>query len=151
MKCARSGIVRWWTCAATGGGLPLLLACTQGESGAAATVDASPTIVSPQAADSASPKPFDVSPDIERSCRQICDRSRRLQCANTDKCMPNCLAMAQATPCSSEMRSLYECLKGQPIQNWECAPDGVAAIREGFCDGEQGRTVACMQAKMQQR
>ena len=149
MQRAIRSLVRASTCAAFAGGLSLGVACTHGESGTAATIDASHTTVAPPAVDSASATPFDVSLEIERSCRQICDRSRRLQCAKTDKCMPNCLAMAKATPCSSEMHTLYECLKEQPIQNWECAPDGVAAIRDGFCDAEQGRTVACMQAKMQ--
>jgi hypothetical protein len=91
----------------------------------------------------------EVSQSLERSCREICDRSRRLNCENVAKCMPNCLAMGSLTPCTAEVSSFYDCLVSQPPQNWSCAPDGVAAIRAGYCDKEQGETVACMEAKMQ--
>jgi hypothetical protein len=56
--------------------------------------------------------------------------------------------MGSQTPCTDEMLGFFQCLVGQPLQNWECAPDGVAAIRKGLCQGEQSRTVACMQEKM---
>jgi len=90
----------------------------------------------------------EIAPSLERSCRQICDRTRQLKCANVDKCFPNCLAMGSATPCTDEVLGFYECLVGQPLQNWECAPDGVAAIRKGLCNAEQGRTIACMETKL---
>lgn len=92
--------------------------------------------------------PVEVSFDLERSCREICDRSRVLQCSNLPKCMPNCLAMGSLTPCSEPMQAFFQCLRKQPVANWNCAPDGVAAIRDGFCDKEQAETVHCMQAKM---
>jgi hypothetical protein len=91
----------------------------------------------------------DVPPSLERSCREICDRSRRLNCENVAKCMPNCLAMGSLTPCTEQISAFYRCLVGEPLQHWDCAPDGVAAIRNGFCDREQGATAACMEAKMQ--
>jgi hypothetical protein len=91
---------------------------------------------------------MEVAPGVERACRQICDRSRQLNCNSVDKCLPNCMAMGSATPCTNEIQDFYRCLVGQPVQNWECAPDGVAAIRAGFCDSEQGRTVVCMETKM---
>jgi hypothetical protein len=90
----------------------------------------------------------EIPASLERSCREICDRSRRLNCLNVAKCMPNCLAMGSVTPCTEKITTLYQCLVGQPVQNWACAPDGVAAIQKGFCDKEQGETVACMEAKM---
>jgi hypothetical protein len=90
----------------------------------------------------------EISPSLERSCRTICDHSRRLGCENTAKCLPNCRAMGSATPCTEPILAMYQCLVAQPVQNWECAPDGVAAIRVGFCDAEQGQAVACMKAKM---
>lgn len=92
--------------------------------------------------------PMDVPPDVEKTCRQICERSRQLSCGHAEKCLPNCLAMGSQTPCTTEILRFFQCLKGQPAQNWQCAPDGVAAIRDGFCDDEQRLTVACMQAKM---
>jgi hypothetical protein len=57
--------------------------------------------------------------------------------------------MASLTPCGDEFRAFYGCLVGQPPQNWECSEDGVAAIREGFCESQQSRVAACMNAKMQ--
>jgi hypothetical protein len=61
--------------------------------------------------------------------------------------MPNCLAMAVGTPCTDEFSAFYRCLVAEPIEHWECAEDGVAAIREGFCEEEQERAVGCMEAK----
>jgi hypothetical protein len=52
------------------------------------------------------------------------------------------------TPCSEPMQAFFQCLRKQPVANWQCAPEGVAAIRDGFCDKEQAETVHCMQAKM---
>jgi hypothetical protein len=92
---------------------------------------------------------LDVSPALERSCREICDRSHELRCAHAAQCMPNCMAGASMTPCNEPMATFYRCLVHHPVQNWQCGRDGVAAIREGFCDREQGEAVACMEAKMQ--
>jgi hypothetical protein len=63
--------------------------------------------------------------------------------------MPNCLGMASLTPCSSEISRFYDCLVAQPIQHWECGSEGVAQIRDGYCDTEQQQAVGCMEAKMQ--
>jgi hypothetical protein len=89
-----------------------------------------------------------IAPSLERMCRQICDRSIELKCSNVDKCLPNCLAMGSITVCTDEMLGFLRCLISQPLGNWECAPDGVAAIRRGICDAEQARTVACVEAKV---
>jgi hypothetical protein len=132
----------------------VFLGCTQSEtatqsstSGLAASGGAT-LVGSSSAAPGASIARVEVPVSLERSCREICDRSRRLNCENVNKCMPNCLAMGSLTPCTDKITGLYQCLVGQPVQNWKCAPDGVAAIQPGFCDKEQGETVACMEAKM---
>jgi hypothetical protein len=97
-----------------------------------------------------SPQPnIEVPPSLERTCRQICTRSQQLSCQKSEQCLPNCLAMGSQTPCTDQMLAFFRCLVAQPLANWECAPDGVAAIRDGFCMEEQGKTVACVQAKMQ--
>ena len=90
---------------------------------------------------------IEVTDSLERSCRAICDRSRRLACENVAACMPNCLAMGSVTPCTDAVTSFYRCLVAQPVQNWECTPDGVAAIKDGFCDEAQRQVVACMDAR----
>jgi hypothetical protein len=60
--------------------------------------------------------------------------------------MPNCLAMGVGTPCSDQMSKFLRCLVSEPVERWECGEDGVAAIREGFCDKEQEQAVGCMEA-----
>jgi hypothetical protein len=85
----------------------------------------------------------------DRRCTDICERSRLLKCDHPEACKPNCMAMASLTPCSEEFVSFHKCLVGEPPQHWECAEDGVAAIRDGFCEAEQKRAANCMTAKMQ--
>jgi hypothetical protein len=106
------------------------------------------------AAQSESPAPYasreadsvDIA-SVRDDCSSICERSRVLRCQNADECMQNCLGSAIGTPCTAEFLAFYQCLLPQPIKNWECAEDGVAAIREGFCDQEQEHAVRCMEAK----
>ena len=90
-----------------------------------------------------------ASQNLKSACTEICQHSQRLKCKHSEECIPNCLGMGALTPCSKNATELYRCLTGQPAQNWECAPDGVAAIRDGFCEREQSEMVACMEARMQ--
>jgi hypothetical protein len=92
--------------------------------------------------------PLQGDPEIERACTDICGRTRELKCPNVAECMPNCLAVGTVTPCTQEVTALYKCLVKQPVKNWECAEDGVAAIRDGFCDKEQEKTVTCMEKRL---
>jgi len=85
--------------------------------------------------------------DLENSCIGICQHSRALKCAHADECMKNCIAMAAGTPCMGEFTAFYGCLSKEPAEHWECAEDGIAAIREGYCEKEQERVAACMDAK----
>jgi hypothetical protein len=116
--------------------------------------DAAPVAAAEAGAPASSPRAppsgarIEVTDSLERFCRAICDRSRRLACDNVAACMPNCLAMGSVTPCTDSVTAFYKCLVAQPVQNWECAPDGVAAVKDGFCDGEQREVVACMDSKM---
>lgn len=54
------------------------------------------------------------------------------------------MAMGSLTPCTDRVGQLYKCLAREPVAHWECATDGVAAIRDGFCDREQGDAIDCM-------
>jgi hypothetical protein len=101
------------------------------------------------AASSARPPRIDVGA-AKDACGSICERSQVLKCKNADECMVNCLAAASGTPCNAEFLAFYRCLVAQPLKNWECAEDGVAAIKPGICDGEQRRTIQCMQEKATQ-
>lgn len=79
------------------------------------------------------------------SCDKICSRSRALKCKNQDDCMRGCLGMGSLKPCALAFGSLYSCLEQQPLSHWECAPDGIAAIGDGFCDKEQSVATRCLE------
>ncbi len=87
--------------------------------------------------------------DVNDACTGICERSKVLRCTNADQCLVNCVAAATGTPCNAEFQSFYLCLVPQPIANWECADDGVAAIKPGICSKEQERAIHCMESKAQ--
>jgi hypothetical protein len=87
---------------------------------------------------------------LSERCGQICENSRKLGCKNMRECQSNCVAMGSLRPCVEAVTALYTCLSAQPSERWECAEDGVAAIREGFCESEQERAVACMDKNLQQ-
>jgi hypothetical protein len=104
-------------------------------------------VASPPTAPAAPPVSPETARAIERSCAKICEHSTALHCPHASDCTPNCLAMAIGTPCADEFAGLYRCLESEPSKHWECAEDGVAAVREGYCEKEQGAAVSCMEAK----
>jgi hypothetical protein len=108
--------------------------------------------VAPSAAAPASAASANAAPTagVSEHCHQICENSRKLGCKNMRECQPNCVAMGSLRPCLEMVTTLYACLSAQPSERWECAEDGVAAIREGFCEGEQERAIACMEKNLQQ-
>jgi hypothetical protein len=123
--------------------------CTRGDATTMAeSRPAGSASTTPAATNSAQLARVEVPVEVERLCRAMCDRSRLLNCESTAKCMPNCLAMGSITPCTTEILGMFSCMTGEPEQNWQCGADGVAAIRSGFCDKEQGIVVACMEARM---
>lgn len=78
-------------------------------------------------------------------CTQICEQSSALHCKAASECEHVCRAMASADECPEQLADFYQCLSTQPLKAWECLEDGSAAIREGFCEAEQGRFAACLQ------
>jgi hypothetical protein len=84
---------------------------------------------------------------VEQACASICERSKVLKCQRADDCLLHCVGAATGTPCNPEFQSFYQCLVPQPIKNWECAEDGIAAIRVGVCEKEQEVVLQCMEAK----
>jgi hypothetical protein len=51
--------------------------------------------------------------------------------------------MASISLCRAELEAFYACLAGEPPDHWECAEDGVAVIRDGYCDKQQERFALC--------
>jgi hypothetical protein len=105
-----------------------------------------------RSASSASSPPRDGATvaKVAQSCAKICEFSRTLECKNARDCEPNCLAMGALRGCLEPVAALYSCLTSHPVAHWECAEDGVAAIREGYCEGEQERAVGCMERNLTQ-
>jgi hypothetical protein len=124
----------------------LLTACAQDEAHAASKAEpaASKAEPAPLAARSAESS-IAVGRGIEHACNNICARSRALKCPHVEECLPNCLGMASVTPCKQQFLAFYECLIDKPSKDWECSEDGVASIRPGLCEREQGDAVACLE------
>jgi len=117
-------------------------AAGQGKAALAASVPA-------KAVEAAADPLLPASVKTREQCAAICELSRQLRCKSPAQCLPNCLAMASATPCGQQINEFYTCLVGQPPARWQCdSESGVAQIREGFCEKEQAQTVSCMEAKM---
>jgi hypothetical protein len=77
-------------------------------------------------------------------CGPICERTRGLACKNTDACMANCRQLAGVGTCKDEIASVLGCFARAPIAHWECDADGVPSIKQGYCDAEQAKFVACV-------
>jgi hypothetical protein len=96
------------------------------------------------------PAPSNLVPPTRKlleTCKQVCNQSATLSCANAAGCISNCLAYGSANACTDEIASFFECLAKQPSPNWECGPDGVAAIRAGFCEDEKTKASSCLKEK----
>jgi len=107
-----------------------------------------PEAAKPAASVAASDEQVPIEKGAQSTCAKICNRSRDLKCQHADRCLTNCLGMASLTPCSPSISAFFACLVKEPSSHWECDDDGVAAIREGFCDATQAAALACMEAKM---
>jgi len=53
--------------------------------------------------------------------------------------------MAKIPGCTTQFERLYACLAAEPLAHWECAEDGVGAIRDGYCEKEQAAAVGCVE------
>jgi hypothetical protein len=53
--------------------------------------------------------------------------------------------MRQIPACAGEMTSVLGCFGREPLAHWECSEDGEPVVKEGYCDAEQGKFVACLQ------
>ena len=103
-----------------------------------------------QAAPPSKPKLAGPSPALTDACARICENSRKLKCKNVGECEPNCVGMGSIRPCVDAVGALYACLGKEPVEHWECAEEGVAAIRVGYCDREQEAAVTCMEKNLKE-
>jgi hypothetical protein len=101
---------------------------------------AAPTAVAPQTAPPAA-APAGEGDDL---CPTICERTRPLGCKRAAVCRDTCREMRRLDACGAEMTAVLSCFARQPLSSWECSEDGDAAVKDGFCDEQQGRFTACV-------
>jgi hypothetical protein len=141
-----------WTALA----LVLCAACNQDAGEAPAEVTAAPVqaVAEPaKAAEVAKPEPTKpeapkvAEADVKRQCAGICARSTELKCAQAAECEALCAASMADPTCAAQMSAATSCMLKEPAANWECTEDGVAAIKEGFCEAEQNAFATCLMAE----
>lgn len=141
-------------CAFIGAGLlacPIVAGCIDHKAQAGLAPDAAPQRTDPvarqeQKVTAQRETPSAGDSELAQTCRDICQHSRRLNCQHADECATNCFGMGSIPSCQTQFAAFYRCLAGQPNQNWRCDEDGMASIREGFCDREQQQAVECVEA-----
>jgi hypothetical protein len=87
--------------------------------------------------------PAVTNPTANAVCTQVCDRTEKLHCGPLEACMAACAAASDGSVCPAEMSKLMSCALKQPAEHWECSDEGVAAIRDGYCDKEQEAFMSC--------
>jgi hypothetical protein len=85
-----------------------------------------------------------AAPDAR--CTDICEHTVKLACGSRQACMDACAEANDGSICDHEMRAFVTCSLTHPVAHWECTENGVAAIKQGFCDGEQQDFVRCFEA-----
>lgn len=58
--------------------------------------------------------------------------------------MAACAAANDGAVCPAEMSKLMTCALKHPAERWECSDEGVASIRDGYCDKEQEAFMNCV-------
>ncbi len=73
----------------------------------------------------------------------MCRVGQRLKCGASDElCQTACASMTRGV-CAKELGATLECFAKQPVDHWECGPEGLPAVKSGFCDTEQAAAVDC--------
>lgn len=147
-----------WQAASFAWSVLLTFACSRHES-AASEPTAAPTASSAvpakttavatgaQAAPSA-PSSSSVTKKPSALCEQVCERTRGLHCKDRNGCLANCTMMAALEPCDQQFSAFYGCLAQEPLPHWECSPEGVPAIRDGYCEHEQAAASSCLEQQV---
>jgi hypothetical protein len=74
-----------------------------------------------------------------------------LRCAQAAQCERLCNESMRGAPCAVEMEAATRCMLTHPASDWECTPEGLAAIKDGLCTSEQERFASCLEQLLQQR
>jgi hypothetical protein len=81
-------------------------------------------------------------------CPQICERTVTLGCGPRNECMTACAQVNDGSICAAEMSAFMGCALEHPTEHWECADNGVAAIRDGYCDQQQLAVLTCFRSSV---
>jgi hypothetical protein len=86
-----------------------------------------------------------VDPQAPDACALLCRRAGDLRCKQSGHCADSCREMLAIADCRPQMLEVLGCLAREPIAHWECNEAGEPAIKDGYCDAEQGGFVRCAQ------
>jgi len=95
-------------------------------------------------APAATPAPAPAAAPAASPCDTLCSRATELKCRAASACPAACREMYNQPTCQAEMRAALACFVSHPVTDWECDEDGMAAIKNGICDAEQGNVVSCI-------
>jgi hypothetical protein len=116
-------------------------AVSAGSAPSAATLAPAPSAAQPSEKESAATGSAAGEP-----CKVVCSRSRELGCPNQQGCEKACAEMLSMPVCKDELVASLRCFGTHPASGWECGEDGLASIKDGLCNPEQARFVACFEA-----
>lgn len=82
-------------------------------------------------------------------CETICLRSKELNCKlQGEVCKAACIESRDVPVCFNEMAEVMGCVVKEPVANWECSDEDIAAVKDGYCQTEQERFIRCLAAFM---
>lgn len=78
-------------------------------------------------------------------CPSLCTHTLIHACGSEmAECLTGCEQMLSMPVCQHEVKTAYGCMAAQPSENFECH-EGIAVIKDGHCDAEQGAFAGCLQ------
>lgn len=77
-------------------------------------------------------------------CRTMCSHARELGCTGLSHCSESCAELLAAPECKAQLDVALGCMVREPREHWTCNEDGLASIRDGYCNAEQGAYIECL-------
>lgn len=78
-------------------------------------------------------------------CERLCAHTAPLACSAHADCSASCVEMGtSAEACAPKLDTFMRCLVSRPLSDFECDDDGIASVKDGPCDVEQGAVAQCL-------
>lgn len=78
-------------------------------------------------------------------CERVCAHTAPLACSEQAECAASCAEMHRSVQtCKPKLEVFLRCLVSRPLTDFECDDDGIASIKDGPCDLEQGAVAQCL-------